>query len=301
VNKILIAGGNGLLGRLLAKHFARNGFEVNILSRERRSEKNFYLWNPAHDFLEEESLRGVSCVINLAGVSLAEGRWTRIRKQEIVSSRIQSTEFLFNKLKSMQHTVNTFISASAIGYYGTRHDELVDESFSAGEDFLASCCRHWEDAAQKISSLGIRTVIFRTGVVLSKDGGALPLLALPAKLFVAAPVGSGKQYISWIHHADLCSMFLKAVQDHNIRGIYNAVSPGPVTNRNFMKTLAGIFYRPFFLPAVPSAVLKIVLGEKAITITGGQNVSSKKIQDTGIAFQFPELKMALENIYAKSR
>ena len=299
MRKILIAGGSGLLGKLLAAHFTSNGYEVNILSRERRGEKNFFRWDPAQDFIEEEALRDISCVINLAGVSLAEGRWTRIRKQEIINSRIQSTEFLFYKLKSMRHSVEAFISASAVGYYGSHHDELVDESFPAGKDFLATCCLYWEEAARKISSLGIRTAIFRIGIVLSKDGGALPLLALPVKLFAGAPLGSGKQFLSWIHHNDICRIILKAAEDKNINGIYNAVAPAPITNKEFMKVLAQIFHRPMFLPAVPSVLLKLVLGEKASTVTEGQRVSCKKILDTGFIFQFPDLQSAFENIYTK--
>ena len=261
--------------------------------------KKFFPMDPAQDFIEEEALRDISCVINLAGVSLAEGRWTRIRKQEIINSRIQSTEFLFYKLKSMRHSVEAFISASAVGYYGSHHDELVDESFPAGKDFLATCCLYWEEAARKISSLGIRTAIFRIGIVLSKDGGALPLLALPVKLFAGAPLGSGKQFLSWIHHNDICRIILKAAEDKNINGIYNAVAPAPITNKEFMKVLAQIFHRPMFLPAVPSVLLKLVLGEKASTVTEGQRVSCKKILDTGFIFQFPDLQSAFENIYTK--
>jgi uncharacterized protein len=296
--KILIAGGSGLIGKMLKEHFSSHGYAVNILSRQETKRENYFYWNPAKDVMNDEALSGVSCVVNLGGVSLAEGRWTQKRKQEIINSRMLSTDFLFHKLKTTTHSVETFISASAVGCYGNRGEEWVDESSPAGDDFLATCCRYWEEAAQKVSSLGIRTVIFRIGVVLSKDGGALPLLALPVKLFVGAPLGSGGQFISWIHHVDLCNMFLKAAEDKAMSGIYNAVAPEVESNRNFMKVLATVFHRPFFLPAVPPVFLELILGEKAITVTGGQRVLCKKIQDAGFSFQFPALRNALENIYS---
>jgi len=244
--KILIAGGSGFIGKMLSEHFMLNGFEVNILSRKQDKLENYFFWNPAKETMDDEALRDVNCVINLGGVSIAEKRWTQKRKQEIVNSRMQSSDFLFHKLKTTKHSVETFISASGVGYYGNHGDEWVDESFPAGEDFLATCCRHWEESAMKISSLGIRTTIFRIGIVLSKNGGALPLLALPVKLFAGAPLGSGKQFIPWIHHADLCGMMLKAVEDKSMNGIFNAVSPEPVTNKKFMKMLSDVFHRAFF-------------------------------------------------------
>lgn len=296
--KILIAGGSGLIGKMLAEHFSSHGYSVNVLSRKEGQRKNIFFWNPEKEIMDDEALRDVSVIINLGGVSLADGRWTAKRKQEIINSRIQSTDFLFHKLKTVNHTVETFISASAVGYYGNHNDEWIDETFPAGNDFLSTCCSYWEESAMKISSLGIRTTIFRIGIVLSKKGGALPLIAMPVKLFAGAPLGSGKQFISWIHHADLCSMFLKAAEDKAISGIYNAVSPEPLTNKEFTKILSHVLHRPFFLPPVPAMLLKLILGEKAITVTGGQRVASKKIRDAGFSFQFPALHNALENIYS---
>lgn len=296
--KILIAGGSGLIGKMLAEHFSSHGYSVNVLSRQEGQKKNVFFWNPEKEIMDDGALRDVSVIINLGGASLAEGSWTSKRKQKIISSRIQSTDFLFHKLKTAKHSVRTFISASAVGYYGSRGDEWIDETFSSGNDFLSTCCRYWEEAALKISSLGIRTAIFRIGIVLSKKGGALPLIAMPVKLFAGAPLGSGKQFISWIHHADLCSMFLKAAEDKALNGIYNAVSPEPLTNREFTKILSQVLHRPFFLPAVPAMLLKLILGEKAITVTGGQRVSCKKILNAGFAFQFPSLPNALANIYS---
>ena len=296
--KILIAGGSGFIGKMLAVYFSASGYEVNILSRQESDGKNFFFWNPAAEEMDEEALRGVSCIINLGGVSIADKSWTHKRKQEIVNSRMQSTDFLFHKLKTAAHTIETFISASAVGYYGNQDDKWVDETFPPAEDFLAACCRHWEEAALKISSLNIRTAIFRIGIVLSKNGGALPVMSIPVKLYAGSPLGNGKQFISWIHDKDLCGLFMNAAEHKNINGIYNAVSPEPQTNKEFMKTLARVLHRPFFLPPVPSFLLKLILGEKAIMVTRGQRVSCKKIQTEKFSFLYPNLETALMEIYS---
>jgi uncharacterized protein (TIGR01777 family) len=297
--KILIAGGSGFTGKMLSEYFTANGLDVSILSRE-RGEKNSFFWNPVKEEMDENALSGVSCVINLSGASIAGKRWTRKRKQEIINSRIQSTDFLYEKLKTVNHKVDTFISASGTGYYGDHGSEWVDETSSAAGGFLSNCCRYWEESATKISTLGIRTVIFRIGIVLSNDGGALPKLALPIKLYAGSPLGNGKQFISWIHNTDFCSLFLKAIEDKNMNSIYNAVAPEPVTNKTFIKTLAETLKRPMFLPPVPSFLLQLVLGEMATALTSSERVSSKKITDAGFKFQFPQLDGALKNIYAEN-
>lgn len=298
--KILIAGGSGFTGRLLSEYFTANGLDVSILSREQRTEKNFFFWDHVKEEMDEGALSGVSCVINLSGASIAGKRWTRKRKQEIINSRIQSTDFLYEKLRTAKHEVDTFISASGTGYYGDQGSEWVGETSSPAGGFLSDCCRHWEESVAKISTIGIRTVIFRIGIVLSNDGGALPKFALPVKLYVGAPLGSGKQFISWIHHIDFSTLFLKAIEDKNMNGIYNAVSPEPVTNRTFMKTLAETLNRPMFLPPIPSFVLRLVLGEVATALTASERASSKKVMDTGFRFQFPQLEGALKNIYSEN-
>ena len=298
--KILIAGGSGLLGQALTGYFSSEGYEVRILSREQSSEKNVFYWDPLKEELDEAAFNGVSCLINLSGASIDAKRWTRRRKQEITNSRVQSTEFLFYKLRTLKHDVRTFISASGVGYYGGHGDEWLDETSSSADDFLSKCCRYWEESALKVSSLGIRTVIFRIGIVLSLQGGALPKFALTVKLFAGSPLGSGKQFISWIHRDDLCALFQKAVEDETMRGIYNAVAPEPATNRVFVKTLAHTLGRPVFLPPAPSFLLKLVLGEMASAITEGQRVSSKKVTDTGFRYRFPKLDVALKNLYEPS-
>lgn len=298
--KILIAGGSGYVGKMLSGYFSSKGFDIVVLSRHAETNKKFFYWDPLKEEMDENAFEGVSCVINLSGASIAEKRWTRKRKQEITNSRMQSTDFLYEKLRTIKHNVNTFISASGTGYYGDHRDEWVDETSSPSGDFLSNCCRHWEESALKVSSLEIRTVIFRIGIVLSIQDGALPKFALPVRLFAGAPLGSGKQFISWIHYEDLCALFLKAVEDKSLSGIYSAVSPEPVTNRTFVKTLGKTLGRPVFLPPVPSFLLKIILGEIAFSIIEGQRVSPKKIMDAGFSFHYPQLNEALKNIYAQS-
>ncbi|MBK5284943.1 MAG: TIGR01777 family oxidoreductase [Bacteroidia bacterium] len=297
--KILIAGGSGFIGKMLEEYFSEIGFEVNILSRQPKGEKNFFFWNPSKGEMDDEAMRDVTCIINLGGVSIAEGWWTQKRKQSIINTRLQSTDFLFQKLGTSQHKVETFISASAVGYYGNHRDEWVEESSPSSDDFLGTCCRLWEESAMKIASLNIRTVIFRIGIVLSKDEGALPLIALPVQLFIGSPLGNGKQYISWIHYKDLCKLFLKAAEDKTMNGVFNAVSPEPLTNKEFVKTLVHILHRPFLFPSIPSFLLQLILGEKAITVTEGQRVSCKKILNQDFIFNFPKLDGALNNIYSK--
>ena len=287
------------MGHMLSGYFKSHGWDAAVLSREKRNEKNFFYWNPVREEMDEAAFENISCIISLAGVSIAGKRWTRKRKQEIINSRIQSTDFLYEKLRTVKNNVKTFISASGTGYYGNRKDEWLTEVSAPGNDFLSTCCRYWEGSALKVSTLGIRTVIFRIGIVLSREEGALPKLALPVKLFVGSPLGSGRQFISWIHYADLSALFFKAADDSSLQGIYNAVAPEPVTNKEFIKILAKTLHRPMFLPPVPSFILKIILGELATAITGGQRVSGQKITDAGFRFQFSRLDEALRNIYSE--
>lgn len=287
------------MGHMLSGYFKSQGWEVAVLSREKRNEKNFFYWNPVREEMDEAAFENISCVISLAGVSIGGKRWTRKRKQEIINSRIQSTDFLYEKLRTVKNNVKTFISASGTGYYGDREDEWLTELSTPGNDFLSNCCGYWEDSALKVSTLGIRTVILRIGIVLSEKEGALPKFALPVKLFVGSPLGSGRQFISWIHNKDLGALFFKAAEDSTLQGIYNAVAPEPVTNKEFIKALAKILQRPVFLPPVPSFILKIILGELETAITGSQRVSCQKITDAGFRFQYPELDEALRNIYSE--
>jgi uncharacterized protein (TIGR01777 family) len=295
--KILITGGSGFLGRHLIHRLAEKNYHSSILTRKETSSAHEFFWNPEKSEIDQNAFHQVDTIIHLAGTNLGEGRWTTGRKKEIINSRVQGATLLFNSLSSRSHSVKTFISASAIGIYGDTGEELIDENHLASNDFLAETCLQWEAAANKFSDIGIRVVILRIGIVLAKDGGALQQLALPVKLFAGTQLGTGKQIMSWIHIDDLCSVFLKTVEDEMMTGVYNAVAPNPVNNKEFLKSLAHVLHRPVWPIAVPSTILKILLGEKSMIVLNGQRVSSIRIQQTGFNFRFVNLESALQNIY----
>ena len=296
---VLITGGTGFLGRHLITQFQEKGHVISVLSRtplKKKSVKSFY-WNPAVQEMDENALKETESIIHLAGASLADGGWTEKRKKEIMDSRVKSGELLFEKLKQNRQHIKTFISASAIGIYGNTGDIWVDESSPPSNDFIGEVCKEWEAIAGKIASLGIRVVVLRIGIVLGKDGGALPVFAKPVRFFVGAALGSGNQYMSWIHINDLCRIFMKASEDDSMHGIINAVAPNPRTNKEFTKTLAQALRKPLFMPHVRSFALKLFMGEKASIALDSQRVSSKKLRLTGFQFQFRDLYEALKNIY----
>ena len=293
---ILITGGTGFLGSHLKKILAEKNYRVAVLSRSRMSSENSFQWNVENKFIDPKALEETDTIIHLAGASLAEDRWTERRKKVIIDSRVKSAELLFEKLKNTSHHVTTFISASGIGFYGETHDQWVDESSAAGNDFPPQVCIAWEDAVKKIASLGIRVVIIRIGFVLAKDGGALPVLSKPVRWFIGSPLGSGKQFLSWIHVDDVCSIFLKALEDEKMNGVFNAVATNPVTQKEFMLALASNLRRILLPIHVPAWFLKMLLGEKSVLVLSGQRVSNKKLLDSGFQFQYLKLEDALSDI-----
>ena len=292
---ILITGGTGLIGNHLLELFEEKKYHSAVLSRKPGSENSFQ-WDLDKKYIDPNAFENTDTIIHLAGASLADGRWTAKRKQEIIESRVKSTELLYDQLKNNSHNVKTFISSSAIGIYGDTGENWVTENSLPANDFLAGVCIEWEKAAEKISSLGIRVVIIRTGIVLAKEGGALPVLSIPVKYFIGSPLGSGKQYQSWIHINDLCAIYLDAIEDEKMNGAYNAVASNPVTQKSFMQTLAKTLRRPLLPVHVPPWILKIVLGQKAEMILSGQRVSNKKLLDSGFQFKFNQLDQALKEI-----
>jgi uncharacterized protein (TIGR01777 family) len=293
---ILITGATGFLGKHLLPHLQAKGHNVSMLSRKKGSRNSFY-WNPAEGEMDSNALTKAECIIHLAGENIGEGRWTAKRKKEILVSRVKSGELLYEQLKKNKHSVHTFISASGVGIYGNTGDVWVDESTSPANDFLAEVCKAWENVASKIASLGIRVVIVRQSTILGKEGGALPVIARPVKLYAGAALGTGQQYMSWIHVEDVCRIYQKAVEDSGMSGVYNAVAPNPRTNAEFTKTLAGVLHRPLWLPNVPAFMLQLVLGEKASIVLEGQRVLGKRLKLTGFQFRFRELSEALKDIY----
>ncbi len=297
--KILITGASGLIGSRLTELLLQKGFKVSHLGRtQRMGQVPSYVWSVEKGTIDPHALTDVDCILNLAGAGVADKRWTSARKKEILDSRIQSTALLYHELKKSNHRVKSFISASAIGYYGLETGESwVTETNGAGTDFLAQVVKQWEEEAEKINSLGVRVVKLRIGIVLSEKGGALKSMAAPIRWGFGAVLGNGKQYLSWIHIDDLCALVIKAVEDDAMNGVYNAVGTQPVTNCELTKAIAKILKKPLWLPAVPSFVLKLILGEMADLVIYGSKVSSVRMQETGFQHQFTELEVALKNLY----
>ena len=295
---ILITGASGLLGTRLTEMLTVKGHAVSHLGRSARNGAvKSYVWDINRRQIDPAALAGTGTIIHLAGTNVGEKRWTAARKRDILESRIQSTRLLYDELKKGNHSVKTFVSASAIGYYGFEdNDTLLTEEYPAGKDFLADVTRQWEEEIDRIATLGIRVVKLRIGIVLSDKGGALVELARTVRWSVGSPLGSGDQHISWIHIDDVCAMFVRAVDDESMHGPYNATGPYAVTNRELTKAIARALHRPMFLPAVPAFVLRLVLGEMADIVLRGSRVSSGKMQDEGFLFRFDTLEKAVGDL-----
>ncbi|HAS41906.1 MAG TPA: TIGR01777 family protein [Microscillaceae bacterium] len=297
--KILITGGTGLIGKRLTQFLLEKDYTVRYLSRSKRAIKDVevYEWHPDEGTIDKAAFADIDGIVHLAGAGVADKRWTDSRKKEILESRTQSTELLATTIDALGIHPKAFVSASAIGYYGIdTGEQLLDESSKVGSDFLADVTSKWEESAEGFIKKGIRTVKVRVGVVLSTESGALPKLLQPIRLGLGAPLGSGKQYLSWIHIDDIARIFLYALENEQLQGAYNGVAPHPVTNTEMTKMVASVIHRPAFLPNVPSFMLKMMLGEMASIVIDGNRVSSKKIANSGFEFKFPDLKKALEQL-----
>ncbi|MFB9865121.1 TIGR01777 family protein [Rufibacter immobilis] len=300
--KILIAGGTGLVGTRLSEMLIDSGYEVGHLSRTPNKYARYktFKWDLEKGLIDENAIRYADYVINLAGTSVAGEKWSAARKSQILSSRIKSTNLLCHYLEKTPNHVKGFLASSAVGIYGNSGDRLMTEESSYGSDFLAEVCKQWEQASWQVHNLGIRTVIFRIGIVLSNKGGALPQIAKPVKMMAGAPLGSGKQFMSWIHIDDLCRLFIRAMEDRQIQGVYNAVAPHPASNEELTRTLAKVMHRPMVFPNIPAIGLKLVLGEMSEVVLGGSRVSATKVLQTGFTFEYNHLQEALESLYDKN-
>ena len=300
--KVLITGGTGLIGTRLAEMLIDSGYEVALLSREPAKSNHFrsFRWEPRTQMIDEAAVPYADYIVNLAGASVSDGKWTDERKRDIMTSRLGGLALLHRELAKPGHHVRAFISASAIGLYGDAGAKLVNEETPPAlptNDFLADVSHQWELAAAPIAALGIRTVIPRIGVVLSTRGGALTQMAKPMKLGAGAALGSGKQYMSWIHLDDLCRLFIAMLENEQWRGTYNAVAPYPATNLAFTEVLADVLHRPLLLPKVPAFGLKLAMGEMSDIVLASQNVSAAKVLAQGFRFECPELRGALQALY----
>lgn len=300
--RILITGGTGMIGQRLAALLIDGGHEVALLTREPQKTSTFRLfgWDPQAGIIDPAALPYADCVVNLAGSSVAEGKWTPERKHEILRSRLDGLELLHRELARPGHHVRTLLSASAIGIYGDRGDEVLYENSptaAPADDFLADVVLQWEAAARAIGSLGPRVVLPRIGIVLSPEGGALVPIAKTVRYGAGALLGSGRQYMSWIHLDDLCRLFGQMLEHDGWQGEYNAVAPEPATNKQFTETLAQVMHRPLLLPKVPAFGLKLAMGEMSEIVLGSQRVSADKALSQGFTFEYPTLRAALESFY----
>ncbi len=298
---VLITGGSGLVGTRLSQLLLDEGFNVIHLGRKKSRSGSIltYLWDIEAQTIEVEALLRADHIIHLAGAGVADARWTDERKKEIISSRVDSANLLFNELTKLQLKPISFISASAVGYYGNTGATLVTEDAEVGNDFLAEVCVAWENAAKQFEELGSRVVILRTGIVLSEKGGALPKTAAPIKFGIGATLGDGTQYVPWIHIDDLCRQYIFAIKNEKVKGVYNATAPQPVTNKELTESVGDSLGKKTINAPAPAFVLRLAMGEMADAVLGGQRTSSIKIQEAGFSFKFPQVFPALKDIYER--
>lgn len=300
---VLLSGGSGFVGRNLTDLLVRNGFSVSILSRSERpntTNVSYYKWDVAKQFIDEAAISNADYIIHLAGENIAGGRWTDERKKQIIDSRVQSVKLMYSILKKKNKQLDAFVSASGVGIYGAINGEdICYEDMDPENDFLGLTCQEWETAADTIASLGIRTVKVRTGLALGKGDGFLKKLTPIFKLKLGSALGTGNQYMPWIHIDDLCAIYLKSLNDISMSGAYNAAVADDTTNTIFSKTLAKIYGYSIWLPNVPAFLIKIAMGEMAFLILKGRRVSSAKIEKTGFNFKFKNLELALKDCLQK--
>ncbi len=296
--KVLIAGGSGFIGSKLGKLLKNQGYQVAILSRDKQNKLNFeqFQWDIDARYIQVDALNNVDYLINLAGTNISSGRWTKKKKKNILESRIKSTELLFENTQKLNIKLKAYIAASAVGYYGNQTtEEIYDEQQIAGTDFLAEVCRKWEEASMKFQEAGIRTTILRTGVVFDQKEGAFPKMTTTLKYGFIAGLGSGKQYIPWIHLEDLLNIYIAAIKNKNMNGAYNSIAPHHITQKDFVQEIK-MNYKKVKLPPLPEFILKILLGEMSSILLNGSKVSSQRILDTGFCFKYETLNSALKQL-----
>ena len=299
--QIAVTGATGFIGRRLVSLLEKEGVQYRIISRNQDAARRMFPgaarvvgWNPPFSGPPPETFDGLDAVIHLSGTTVAR-RWSPARKREIRDSRVLSTRLLVSGLAGEPARVRVLVSASAIGYYGPRGDETLDEGSPSGDDFLAEVCREWEGEAAKAAESGIRVVMPRTGIVLGRNGGALAQMLLPFKMGLGGPIGTGNQWMSWIHIDDLAFLYLHGIRSDAISGPMNATAPEPVTNRDFARVLGRTLKRPAFLPTPPFA-LRLAFGEFADILATGQRVIPAKALTSGFRYAFGGLDAALANI-----
>jgi len=294
--RILISGSHGLVGSHLIKTFDNQHFIGRLRRPGCQRGQNDVFWDPQKHEIDQKGLEGWDVVIHLAGENIAEGRWTQKKKDRIYHSRVDGTQFLTESLSQCKNPPKKFLCASAIGFYGNRGTETLNEKSPEGKGFLPETCRAWERAAQGASKKGIDVLCLRLGVVLSRNGGALPKMLLPFKLGAGGKIGNGSQYMSWIAIDDLVGAIDHLIKTPDLRGPVNLVAPAAVTNWEFTKTLGKVLRRPTIMP-LPGFMAKILMGEMAEDLLlASTRVSPDKLTELGYSFKFPHLESALTHI-----
>ena len=299
--KVVITGGSGLIGRTLCKQLVGKGHDVAILSRNPDRVSGLPAgvqvvgWDGRSSRGWEHLVDGADAVINLAGANLADGRWTAARKREILESRLNAGRAVVEAVSKARRKPRVVIQASAVGYYGSRSEAEVTEESGAGNDFPAQVCVEWEASTQPVEAMGVRRIVVRTGVVMSTEGGALPRMALPFKLFAGGPVGTGKQYFPWIHIEDEARAIIW-LMERGTSGIYNLTGPQPLTNKEFSSFLGRAMGRPSALPA-PSFALKALFGEMSTILLDGQRATPHRLLTEGFEFRYRGAEPALRDLF----
>jgi uncharacterized protein (TIGR01777 family) len=299
--KIFLLGGSGFIGKTLIQTLTRRGHTVTLLTRAVKQDASlphgvvYFEGNPTRSGPWQKELRTHDTVINLAGTSIFR-RWTKKAKKTILESRVLTTRNIAAALEGGKSRVAHLLNASAVGYYGFHEDEVLDESAPPGDDFLANVVNAWETEARRCEQSGVRVVLCRFGLVMGRSGGALRQMSLPFKFFVGSPLGSGKQWVSWVHQQDLAAMIVFLLERDNIRGPVNCTSPNPIRNKDLARTLGRVLRRPAIAPPVPRFILWLTLGEFSSLVVKGQRVIPNVLQAEGFHPQFPTIQNAFEDL-----
>jgi uncharacterized protein (TIGR01777 family) len=305
MQKVLITGGTGLIGKTLTRHLIEKGYEVIILTRKANTSAqipliNYFTWNIKKQIIDGAAISKADYIIHLSGAGVMDKKWTEKYKKEIVESRTKSSDLLIKGLKENTNHVKAIISSSAIGWYGEskKNRSAFIESDMADESFLGQTCKLWEESIEPATLLNIRLVKLRLGIVISNEGGALQQFKKPLQFGVAGILGSGEQIISWIHVDDVCRMFIYAMENENLDGTYNAVAPETVSNKTFILKLAGQMRKNFYVPVhVPEFAIKLLLGDRSIEILKSSRVSCEKIKNDGFIYLYPAIDDALKKLF----